>query len=79
MPLPCTAFRFRVVAIGRAHILAPAALDVSHYLVDEDRLEAEVERLRRHAPRCGRADHASSVTCRATRAEEMGAFSMSTR
>ncbi|GMG92103.1 phosphoenolpyruvate--protein phosphotransferase [Cupriavidus metallidurans] len=36
----------RGVAIGRAHILAPAALDVSHYLVDEDRLEAEVERLR---------------------------------
>lgn len=36
----------RGVAIGRAHILAPAALDVSHYLVDEDRLDAEVERLR---------------------------------
>ncbi|MGO4809227.1 phosphoenolpyruvate--protein phosphotransferase [Cupriavidus sp. 2MCAB6] len=36
----------RGVAIGRAHLLAPAALDVSHYLVDEDRLEAEVERLR---------------------------------
>lgn len=36
----------RGVAIGRAHLLAPAALDVSHYLVDEDRLDAEVERLR---------------------------------
>ncbi|CAG9175303.1 phosphoenolpyruvate--protein phosphotransferase [Cupriavidus respiraculi] len=36
----------RGVAIGRAHLLAPAALDVSHYLVDEDRLEDEVERLR---------------------------------
>ncbi|CAG2139139.1 Phosphoenolpyruvate-protein phosphotransferase [Cupriavidus yeoncheonensis] len=36
----------RGVAIGRAHLLAPAALDVSHYLVDEDRLDGEVERLR---------------------------------
>ncbi len=36
----------RGVAIGRAHLLAPAALDVSHYLVDEDQLDAEVERLR---------------------------------
>jgi len=36
----------RGIAIGRAHLLAPAALDVSHYLVDEDRLDAEVERLR---------------------------------
>ena len=36
----------RGVAIGRAHLLAPAALDVSHYLVDEDRLDDEVERLR---------------------------------
>ncbi|QET02921.1 MULTISPECIES: phosphoenolpyruvate--protein phosphotransferase [Cupriavidus] len=36
----------RGVAIGRAHLVAPAALDVSHYLVDEDRIEAEVGRLR---------------------------------
>ncbi|MBY4896577.1 phosphoenolpyruvate--protein phosphotransferase [Cupriavidus sp. AU9028] len=36
----------RGVAIGRAHLLAPAALDVSHYLVDEDRLQDEVQRLR---------------------------------
>lgn len=36
----------RGIAIGRAHMLARAALDVSHYLVDEDRLDAEVERLR---------------------------------
>lgn len=40
----------RGVAIGRAHLLAPAALDVSHYLVDEDQLDAEVERLPRDAP-----------------------------
>ncbi|MRV73289.1 phosphoenolpyruvate--protein phosphotransferase [Duganella sp. FT92W] len=36
----------RGIAIGRAHMLAPAALDVKHYLVQEEHLEAEVTRLR---------------------------------
>jgi phosphotransferase system enzyme I (PtsI) len=36
----------RGIAIGRAHLLAPAALDVKHYLVPEEHLEAEVTRLR---------------------------------
>ena len=35
----------RGISIGRAHLLTPAALDVKHYLVPEERLEAEVERL----------------------------------
>jgi phosphotransferase system enzyme I (PtsI) len=35
----------RGIAIGRAHKLAPAALDVKHYLVAEEHLEAEVKRL----------------------------------
>ncbi|WP_348698992.1 phosphoenolpyruvate--protein phosphotransferase [Duganella fentianensis] len=35
----------RGIAIGRAHKLAPAALDVQHYLVAEELLEAEVRRL----------------------------------
>lgn len=35
----------RGIAIGRAHKLAPAALDVQHYLVAEELLEAEVLRL----------------------------------
>ena len=35
----------RGIAIGRAHLLAPAALDVKHYLVAEEHLEAEVQRL----------------------------------
>lgn len=34
------------IAIGRAHLLAPAALDVRHYLIPEDQVEAEVQRLR---------------------------------
>lgn len=35
----------RGIAIGRAHILAPAALDVKHYLISEEHVEAEVRRL----------------------------------
>ena len=35
----------RGIAIGRAHILAPAALDVKHYLISEENVEAEVKRL----------------------------------
>ncbi|MGN6702770.1 MAG: phosphoenolpyruvate-utilizing N-terminal domain-containing protein, partial [Burkholderiaceae bacterium] len=36
----------RGIAIGRAHLLAAAALDVRHYLVPEEQIEAEVARLR---------------------------------
>jgi phosphotransferase system enzyme I (PtsI) len=35
----------RGIAIGRAHLLTPAALDVKHYLVAEEQLENEVKRL----------------------------------
>ncbi len=35
----------RGIAIGRAHILMPAALDVKHYLVAEEQIETEVQRL----------------------------------
>jgi phosphotransferase system enzyme I (PtsI) len=35
----------RGIAIGRAHLLAPAALEVKHYLIDEQQVEAEVARL----------------------------------
>ncbi|MBI1890256.1 MAG: phosphoenolpyruvate--protein phosphotransferase [Burkholderiales bacterium] len=35
----------RGIAIGRAHLLKPAALDVKHYLIPEDQVEAEVSRL----------------------------------
>jgi phosphotransferase system enzyme I (PtsI) len=35
----------RGIAIGRAHLLTPAALDVKHYLVAQEQLEAEVQRL----------------------------------
>jgi phosphotransferase system enzyme I (PtsI) len=35
----------RGIAIGRAHLLAPAALDVKHYLIHEEQVEDEVQRL----------------------------------
>lgn len=35
----------RGIAIGRAHLLRPAAREVKHYLVAEERIEAEVQRL----------------------------------
>ncbi len=37
----------RGIAIGRAHLLAPAALDVKHYLIPEEQVEAEVQRLQK--------------------------------
>jgi phosphotransferase system enzyme I (PtsI) len=37
----------RGIAIGRAHLLAPAALDVRHYLIPEEQVEAEVQRLQK--------------------------------
>jgi phosphotransferase system enzyme I (PtsI) len=35
----------RGIAIGRAHLLAPAALDVKHYLIPPDQVPSEVARL----------------------------------
>jgi phosphoenolpyruvate-protein phosphotransferase (PTS system enzyme I) len=37
----------RGIAIGRAHLLAPAALDVRHYLIAQEQVEAEVQRLQK--------------------------------
>ncbi|MBN3792514.1 phosphoenolpyruvate--protein phosphotransferase [Burkholderia sp. Ac-20353] len=36
----------RGIAIGRAYLIAPAALDVAHYLVETTQIDAEVERFR---------------------------------
>ncbi|WDD95433.1 phosphoenolpyruvate--protein phosphotransferase [Burkholderia sp. FERM BP-3421] len=44
----------RGIAIGRAYLIARAALDVAHYLIDAAQIDAEVERFRAslHAVRC---------------------------
>ncbi len=34
----------RGIAIGRAYLIAPAALDVDHYLIEADQIEDEIER-----------------------------------
>jgi phosphoenolpyruvate-protein phosphotransferase (PTS system enzyme I) len=34
----------RGIAIGRAYLIAPAALDVAHYLIEPDQIDAEIER-----------------------------------
>ncbi|AOJ64496.1 phosphoenolpyruvate--protein phosphotransferase [Burkholderia ubonensis] len=36
----------RGIAIGRAYLIAPAALDVAHYLIEANQIDAEVERFR---------------------------------
>ena len=64
----------RGIAIGRAHMLARAALDVSHYLVDEDKLDAEVERLRSARATVRTELSALKRDLPADVPEEMGAF-----
>ncbi len=64
----------RGIAIGRAHMLARAALDVSHYLVDEDKLDAEVERLRSARATVRTELVALKRDLPADAPEEMGAF-----
>ncbi|CAJ0738338.1 phosphoenolpyruvate--protein phosphotransferase [Ralstonia mannitolilytica] len=64
----------RGIAIGRAHMLARAALDVSHYLVDEDKLDAEVERLRSARATVRAELMALKRDLPADAPEEMGAF-----
>ncbi|TDN68367.1 phosphoenolpyruvate--protein phosphotransferase [Paraburkholderia sp. BL10I2N1] len=36
----------RGIAIGRAYLIAPAALDVDHYLIEHAQIESEIERFR---------------------------------
>ncbi|WNC89485.1 phosphoenolpyruvate--protein phosphotransferase [Paraburkholderia sp. FT54] len=36
----------RGIAIGRAYLIAPAALDVDHYLIEPAQIESEIERFR---------------------------------
>ncbi|HJV87305.1 MAG TPA: phosphoenolpyruvate--protein phosphotransferase [Noviherbaspirillum sp.] len=37
----------RGIAIGRAHLLTPAALEVRHYIIPQEQVEAEVQRLQK--------------------------------
>jgi phosphotransferase system enzyme I (PtsI) len=53
----------RGIAIGRAHLMASAALEVKHYLISEDQVEAEVERLQNGINRVRLPNWAPSSTC----------------
>ncbi|MGF6758564.1 phosphoenolpyruvate--protein phosphotransferase [Paraburkholderia sp. GAS334] len=64
----------RGIAIGRAYLIAPAALDVDHYLIEHAQIEGEIERFRTAQQRVHieldvlRADLAADAP------SEMGAF-----
>ncbi|WP_321923146.1 phosphoenolpyruvate--protein phosphotransferase [Paraburkholderia guartelaensis] len=64
----------RGIAIGRAYLIAPAALDVDHYLIEHAQIEDEIERFRaalqavEHELDALRADLAADAP------SEMGAF-----
>ncbi|CAH2789422.1 MAG: Phosphoenolpyruvate-protein phosphotransferase of PTS system (EC [uncultured Paraburkholderia sp.] len=64
----------RGIAIGRAYLIAPAALDVDHYLIEPAQIESEIERFRaaqqlvHHELDALRADLAADAP------SEMGAF-----
>ncbi|WP_345812736.1 phosphoenolpyruvate--protein phosphotransferase [Paraburkholderia sp. PREW-6R] len=64
----------RGIAIGRAYLIAPAALDVDHYLIEPAQIESEIERFRaaqqhvHHELDTLRADLAADAP------SEMGAF-----
>ena len=44
----------RGVAIGRAVLVASSRVDVAHYFIDADQVEAEIDRVRAGAQRGGR-------------------------
>ncbi len=64
----------RGIAIGRAYLMAPAALDVDHYLVDPPQIESEIERFRAALKRVqGELDRLSEHLS-ADAPSEVGAF-----
>jgi len=69
----------RGIAIGRAHLLAPAALDVKHYLVAQEQIEAEVQRLQTPSPPSTRNCKPCGTSCRKTRPPNWARSSTSMR
>ncbi|CAB3677434.1 Phosphoenolpyruvate-protein phosphotransferase [Paraburkholderia graminis C4D1M] len=64
----------RGIAIGRAYLIAPAALDVDHYLIEPAQIESEVERFRT-AQQCVHVElDALRADLAADAPSEMGAF-----
>ncbi|EDZ99812.1 phosphoenolpyruvate-protein phosphotransferase [Burkholderia sp. H160] len=64
----------RGIAIGRAYLIAPAALDVDHYLIEPAQIDGEVERFRT-AQQCVHEElDALRADLAADAPSEMGAF-----
>ncbi|HZZ05206.1 phosphoenolpyruvate--protein phosphotransferase [Paraburkholderia sp.] len=64
----------RGIAIGRAYLIAPAALDVDHYLIEPAQIEGEVERFRTAQQLVHRELDALRADLAADAPSEMGAF-----
>jgi phosphotransferase system enzyme I (PtsI) len=64
----------RGIAIGRAYLIAPAALDVDHYLIEPAQIEGEIERFRTAQQLVHRELDALRADLAADAPSEMGAF-----
>ncbi|CAM2191365.1 phosphoenolpyruvate--protein phosphotransferase [Paraburkholderia sp. A1RI_3L] len=64
----------RGIAIGRAYLIAPAALDVDHYLIEPSQIEGEVERFRTAQGTVHEELEALRADLAADAPSEMGAF-----
>jgi len=64
----------RGIAIGRAYLIAPAALDVDHYLIEPTQIEGEVERFRTAQALVHRELDDLRADLAADAPSEMGAF-----
>ncbi|MCC8392105.1 phosphoenolpyruvate--protein phosphotransferase [Paraburkholderia sp. MMS20-SJTR3] len=64
----------RGIAIGRAYLIAPAALDVDHYLIEPARIEGEVARFRAAQQGVHEELNALRADLAADAPSEMGAF-----
>ncbi|RZF24816.1 phosphoenolpyruvate--protein phosphotransferase [Paraburkholderia sp. UYCP14C] len=64
----------RGIAIGRAYLIAPAALDVDHYLIEPAQIEGEVERFRAAQQRVHEELNALRADLAADVPSEVGAF-----
>ncbi|MFX1671168.1 phosphoenolpyruvate--protein phosphotransferase [Paraburkholderia sp. A2WS-5] len=64
----------RGIAIGRAYLIAPAALDVDHYLIEPPQIEGEIERFRAALALVERELDILRADLAADAPTEMGAF-----
>ncbi|MBC8749951.1 phosphotransferase system enzyme I (PtsI) [Paraburkholderia sp. WC7.3g] len=64
----------RGIAIGRAYLIAPAALDVDHYLIELAQIEGEIERFRAAQQRVHEELNVLRADLAADAPSEVGAF-----